>query len=165
MTAIRQATEADIPLLYGLRAGKTPGYFERCLEEQRDGRRQVFIVALAGDAAYGMLNWQPQYALYKKLGMPEIQDIYVIPRARRQGAAGALIAHCENLAREKNCEHIGISVGLYADYGPAQRLYAKLGYLPDGYGITYDRLPVTLGEIRPVDDNLCLMMVKSLYRD
>jgi len=164
---IRQAQDADLPALYALLRElgfhKEQGYFERCLAEQREGRRQVFIAALDGtDAAFGMLNWQPQYALYRKLGMPEIQDLNVVPRARRQGIASALIAYCENLAREKNCEHAGISVGLYADYGPAQRLYVKLGYVPDGYGVTYDRAPVSPGEIRPVDDNLCLMMVKEL---
>lgn len=163
MTEIRQATSAEIPALYALVDAlgfhKEADYFERCLAEQR----QVFIAALDGqDTAYGMLNWQPQYALYKKLGIPEIQDLNVIPNARRQGIAQALIAHCEMLAAERRCEHIGISVGLYADYGPAQRLYTKLGYMPDGYGVTYDRQPVTPGEIRPVDDNLCLMMVKHL---
>ena len=37
-----------------------------------------------------------------------------------------------------------------------------LGYVPDGSGATYDRLTVAGGEIRPVDDNLCLMMIKAL---
>ena len=29
---------------------------------------------------------------------------------------------------------VGIGVGLYEDYGPAQRLYIKRGYIPDGKG-------------------------------
>ena len=33
---------------------------------------------------------------------------------------------------------VGIGVGLYPDYGSAQRLYIKRGYLPDGHGATYN---------------------------
>lgn len=166
---IRQAQASDIPALYDMLAAlgfyKGAGYFERCLDEQAQGRRQVFIARDGnpeGDIGYGMLNRHPQYALYKRLGIPEIQDLNVVPSARRQGAASALIAHCEQVAMEAGAEYIGISVGLYADYGPAQRLYVKLGYMPDGFGVTYDRQQVRAGEMRPVDDNLCLMLLKPL---
>ncbi|MBI1257676.1 MAG: GNAT family N-acetyltransferase [Chloroflexi bacterium] len=167
MVAIRQAKDEDLEALNGLIATlgfhKESGYFERCLAEQAEGRRLVFIAAVdENDVAYGMLNLHPQYTLYRKLGIPEIQDLNVIPAARRRGVATALIDHCENLVRERGGDQVGISVGLYADYGPAQRLYIKLGYVPDGYGVTYDRAAVTPGEIRPIDDNLCLMMVKTL---
>ncbi|MCB9991029.1 MAG: GNAT family N-acetyltransferase [Rhodospirillales bacterium] len=168
MTLIRQAGQQDIGALYGLIDAlgfhKEQGYFERCLAEQDEGRRQVFIVQdeQKQDAGYGMLNWKPQYALYKKLEIPEIQDLNVIPAARRQGLASAVIGHCETIARARGCDHIGISVGLYPGYGPAQRLYVKLGYVPDGNGVTYDREPVSYGELRPVDDELCLMMVKDI---
>jgi len=30
---------------------------------------------------------------------------------------------------------VGIGVGLYADYGTAQRMYARRGYVPDGHGL------------------------------
>ena len=166
---IRQAQDSDIPALYDMLAAlgfhKGAGYFERCLDEQAQGRRQVFIVRGGepeGDIGYGMLNWHPQYALYKRLGIPEIQDLNTVPVARRQGAASALIGHCEQIAAQTGAEHIGISVGLYADYGPAQRLYVKRGYEPDGFGVTYDRQQVRAGEMRLVDENLCLMLVKAL---
>ncbi len=164
---IRQACEQDIPALYDmltvLGSHKGERYFERCLQEQAAGKRLIFIAAANGqDVGYGILNWFPQYALYKRLGIPEIQDLNVIPAARRQGFASMMIAHCEDLARAAGHEDVGISVGLYADFGPAQRLYVKLGYVPDGFGVTYDREQVRAGELRPVDDNLCLMMVKSL---
>ncbi len=164
--AIRQATPDDLPLLESLieKLGHKPsGYFERCLDDQKSGGRQVFIIE-QGDAVtgYGMLNWKPQYALYKRLGIPEIQDINVLPDHRRKGLATALTQYCEKSVQGKGCKQIGISVGLYKDYGPAQRLYVKLGYMPDGYGVTYDRAPVSYGALHPVDDDLCLMMVKDL---
>jgi GNAT superfamily N-acetyltransferase len=149
--------------LYGRMGKKEAGYFERCLAEQEAGRREILIARAGGvDIGYGMLNMRPQYALYKRLEIPEIQDLNVVPEARRQGAATVLIKALEDIARRDGRRQIGISVGLFADYGPAQRLYVKLGYVPDGYGVTYDRVAVSGGEIRPVDDDLCLMLVKDL---
>lgn len=164
---IRLAGEGDLPMLSTIGAVlqpvKTVSYFRRCLAEQEEGKRQVFIARLHGaDAGFGILNWHPQYSLYRRLGIPEIQDLNVEPDLRRNGAATALIGYCEEQARKGGAEHVGISVGLHAGFGAAQRLYVRLGYVPDGYGVTYDRQAVTAGEMRPVDDNLCLMMVKDL---
>ena len=50
----------------------------------------------------------------------------------------------------------------HSGFGAAQRLYCKLGYIPDGNGVTYDREAVRAGDMRAVDDLLCLMMVKAL---
>ena len=165
--SIRRAGPGDLEKLDGLIAvlgyHKESGYFERCLAEQAEGRREIFIASMDGrDAGYAMLNWKPGYALFQKLGLPEIQDMNVIHALRRHGIAMALILHCEQAARVKGCAQMGIGVGLYADYGPAQRLYVKMGYIPDGMGINYDREPVKPMEIRPVDDDLNLMMVKDL---
>ncbi len=169
MFSICQCDESEKAVLDGLieRLGyhKDPDYFARCLAEQAAGKRLVLLIRDAADdrpVGYGMLNWYPQYALYKRLEIPEIQDINVLPDDRRRGAATALIKHCEGVARGKGCAHIGISVGLYPDYGAAQRLYVRLGYLPDGHGVAYDRETVRPGEVRPVDDDLCLMMIKAL---
>jgi hypothetical protein len=32
---------------------------------------------------------------------------------------------------------VGLGVGLYPDYGTAQRMYVRRGYLPDGRGVIY----------------------------
>ncbi|PJF39110.1 MAG: N-acetyltransferase [Phototrophicales bacterium] len=150
-------------MLVALGFHKDPEYFSQCLAEQAQGRREVYIASLAGgDVGYAMLNWFPGYAPFRRLGIPEIQDINTIPAARRQGVATALIRYCEDLARERGCTEMGIGVGLHAGFGNAQRLYARLGYVPDGAGAVYDRGPVRAGELRPIDDNLCLMLLKLL---
>ena len=159
---IRQASESDIPALYDLYAQigqKDEGYFEALFEKDC-----VILMAFKNKiaVAFGTLNFEPKYNLYKKLDIPEIQDLNVVPEAREQGAATVLVEAFENLARDQGLESIGISVGLTKDYGPAQRLYVKLGYMPDGCGITYDREGVTFGVSYPADDDLCLMMVKAL---
>ncbi|HEY8191122.1 MAG TPA: GNAT family N-acetyltransferase [Alphaproteobacteria bacterium] len=166
-TVISQATEDDGATLYALIVAmgftKEQDYFERCLDDQAAGGRTILLARHGGQAAgYAMLNWKPPYALYKRLGIPEIQDLNVVPEMRRCGVATALIRHCEDLARGKGLSDIGISVGLDSGYGAAQRLYVKLGYIPDGHGVTYDRQAVKWGEIRPIDDDLCLMLLKKM---
>lgn len=165
---IHPATAADIPDLERIAlvvsSRKEPGYFERCLAEQDQGKRAILLAACNDGqaAAFGMLNRQPLYTPFRRMGIYEIQDLNTDPAFRKQGLASAIITECENLARAENCTHIGIGVGLYAGYGAAQRLYIKNGYIPDGAGVVYDSQPVTPGEIRPVDDDLNLMMIKAL---
>jgi GNAT superfamily N-acetyltransferase len=164
---IRRAEVADLQGLQimagALGSAKEPGYFGTCLTEQAEGRRDLFIINTGGaDAGYGMINWDPQYALYKRLGIPEIQDLNVLPVFRRRGLAAALIGFCEEQARARGCTQVGICVGLHPGFGAAQRLYVRLGYVPDGFGVTYDRETVSAGDFRPVDDNLCLMMVRDI---
>lgn len=138
-------------------------YFTKLLEAQAEGRLEFLNASYEGElCAYGVLNWQPKYGLFKKLEIPEIQDINVHPGHRRRGIAQGFITRCEDMARERGFKEMGIGVGLHSRFGPAQRLYVKMGYQPDGQGINYDRMAVVPGEFRPIDDQLCLMMVKSL---
>lgn len=164
--SIREASSDDISVLYALydqMGQKDAGYFEKCFEEQDAGKRVLLIASLNGkDAGFCILNRAPRYALYQKLGIPEIQDLNVIPDARRCGVAKALIAECEIRSEDRGYRQIGVSVGLGAAYGPAQHLYWSLGYQPDGQGVSYDRKPVAHGQVLPVDDDLCLMLVKDL---
>jgi len=117
---------------------------------------QVYYIA---DKGYAVLNDQPKYSLYARLNIPEIQDIFVLPDARQQGIATHLIEYCESIC---TADMIGISVPVSPQFGPAQRLYNKLGYQPDGNGVTYDREPVVNDSTVKVDDQLCLMLIKDL---
>ncbi len=138
-------------------------YYRLQYEHQHAGRRRVVLAQAGGEiAGYCVLNWEPKYAFFRKMGFPEVQDLIVHPDFRRLRVATRLIGHCEDLARGRGMEHMGIGVGLHRAFGPAQRLYIRLGYMPDGNGITYDRQQIAPGEFRPVDDDLCLMMVKDL---
>jgi ribosomal protein S18 acetylase RimI-like enzyme len=164
---IRTAQESDIAALEAIIAAmgtvKTADYFQRQMMYQQSCKRLVVMIAVDGvDAGYCVLNWDPKYTLFRKLALPEIQDINVLHEFRRMGLASSMIAYCEDLARARGIEHMGISVSVSGKFAPAQRLYAKLGYIPDGGGVTYDRKPVTHGEFRPVDDQLCLMLLKAL---
>jgi len=159
---VRQTDEGDIESLYAFYAAinkQDDGYFETvfakdCVVLVAEKKNQI--------VGFGILNFEPKYSFYQKLEIPEIQDMNVLPEFRQQGIATALIESFENLSRDQGAEHIGISVGLTIDFGPAQRLYCKLGYMPDGNGVTLDREFVDDGQPVTVNDDLCLMMVKEL---
>jgi len=111
------------------------------------------------DRGFAIVNHNPKYSLYQKLGIPEIQDVYVLPNYRKQGIASDLIQYCEAQVAENT---VGISVPVSPNYGAAQRLYYKLGYMPDGNGVTYNRQILSHNNRVKLDDDLCLMMVKDL---
>ena len=109
-----------------------------------------------------MLVWQPRYTPFRRLKIPEIQDLNVAPTHRRRGVGAALVTYCENQARAKGSDTMGIAVGLHKSYGPAQRLYVRMGYVPDGAGVFYDNVPVEYGSMRPMDDAFTLKVTKDL---
>jgi GNAT superfamily N-acetyltransferase len=121
----------------------------------------AFLASDGGqDIGGGYLNRSPKYQLYRRLNLPEVQDLRVSPAYRRQGVATALIGAAEDIAKAEGRDGLGIAVGLHAGFGAAQRLYVRLGFVPDGLGVTYDRAAVQAGESRPVDDDLALMLLK-----
>jgi GNAT superfamily N-acetyltransferase len=95
------------------------------------------------------------------LGLPEIQDVFVLPELRRRGIASQLTHAAEDEARARGWERISLSVS--QDANPAaSALYAKLGYADAGAE------PVrVLGQIairgRPYDvDDTLVYLVKGL---
>ena len=165
---IRNVINSDIAALQSIatamRAVHEVQYFERCLAEQSAGHRVLLLAEEDGalPLGYVQLIWSPVYPLFRRMNIPEIQDLNVIPDARQQGIGSALVDACEALVLEKGYGDIGISVGLHSGFGAAQRLYIRKGYLPDGAGIAYDEITVTAGEMRSVDDLLMLKMTKTL---
>ncbi len=148
---------ARLQPLFGL--PKDPGDIAETAKRLEKGDVTLFVI---GERAYVLYTRTPRYKPFQRLNIPEIQDLNVHPDHRQQGLARAMLAKCEAKAKEEGCDMIGLGVGLSQRYGPAQRLYCQSGYLPDGAGLVYDGVPVALGEARPNDDDLCLMMVKAL---
>lgn len=165
---IKIMTPEDIGGLYDLteknRHTTEVSYFERSYEEQLEEKRIVFMYKdEAGKiCGYVQYNRHPKYIPFRRFGVPEIQDLYVEPDSRRLGIGAALIDHCETQALADGHQEIGIGVGIISDFGNAQRLYSKKGYVPDGAGVVYEREPISTGQIRPLDDLWCLMLVKNL---
>lgn len=142
--------------------GKDERKFRGYLSEQAAGDRDVIVAELDGRfAGYVTVVWISDYRPFRDAGIPEIQDFNVLPACRRRGIGSALLDAAERLVATR-AAIVGLGVGLYADYGAAQRLYAKRGYVPDGRGIMYAGEPVPPGESARIDDDACLMYTRAL---
>ncbi|HEY9290231.1 MAG TPA: GNAT family N-acetyltransferase [Microlunatus sp.] len=110
------------------------------------------------------LRWTSRNPLFAERGIPLVHQLSVRPSYRRRGIATELLNAAEHLVAESGRDTIGITVGLLDQYGPAQRLYAKRGYLPDGRGACQGRIPTREGQKVEVD-GLILWLTKDLERD
>ncbi len=138
-------------------------YIHRCYQENVSEDRITFV-AYVDDVAAGYVNiiFRSQYEHFQENNIPEINDLYVVPGNRKIGIGKQLIDTCEKNAKEQNYEYIGLGVGLYRDYGSAQRLYTKNGYILDGKGLMYNNQLVNPGTNIFVDDDLLLYLYKKL---
>ncbi len=166
---IRPANESDIELLVRdytapwISAEEVRTRWQKYYEEQQNNMRTAALLAREGEIlGYGSLLLRSLYPHFADSHIPEICDLWIHEKYQRTGLGTKLISWLEALASKQGYSIVGIGVGLYADYGPAQKLYFKLGYAPDGNGITYKYQPTTPGETYPLDDELLLWLKKSL---
>jgi ribosomal protein S18 acetylase RimI-like enzyme len=139
---------------------KPPAIYQRYLAEQEEGRRLAFAAEWRGEfAGYVTLLWVSHYRPFAEREIPEISDLNVLPYHRRQGIGNALLDQAESAASARS-RLVGLGVGLYADYGAAQRIYVRRGYLPDGRGVMYRNQPVEPGATIPIDDDATLMLTR-----
>jgi GNAT superfamily N-acetyltransferase len=138
---------------------KPRSLYEQYLREQEQGKRFVWVAfSNAVFAGYVTLLLDSRYGLFKEQGIPEIVDLNVLPQFRKCGIGSALLDQAEAKALTIG-KQIGIGCGLTEDYGAAQRLYVKRGYIPDGKGITHDFKRLQYGDKACVDDDLNLWLI------
>lgn len=164
--SIRLFIETDIPIIVSHFADhqwpKPRSTFDNYLSEQKTGDRLVWVAYYDDQfAGYITLKWQSQYESFREKSIPEIMDLNVLPPFRRKGIASKLLTTAETETLTKS-NIVGLGVGLYQDYGSAQKLYSTRDYLPDGLGITYNYKRVSPGEKVELDDNLVLWLTKIL---
>lgn len=124
----------------------TKSKWENYIAEQKSGKRTVCLVKADNRiVGYGSLLRHSEYPEFLEANIPEIHDVWVSKECRGQGLGKKIIIHLEKIAQNEGHPVIGLGVGLYKDYGRAQRLYIKLGYVPDGNGITYQYKSTTPG--------------------
>ncbi len=142
---------------------KTKVLWDTYYREQQDHIRTVAVLEKDNEIlGYGSLLRKPESPVFADQNIPEINTIWIDEDHRRHGLGTTLIKWLEKLASQEGYDQIGIGVGLYRDYGPAQKLYFQLGYVPDGNGITYKGQPTVPGQTYPLDDDLILWLVKTL---
>jgi GNAT superfamily N-acetyltransferase len=143
---------------------KPAAQYERYLREEAAGDRRVFV-AREHDrfAGYVTIAWRPSYAPFRAAGIPEIQDLNVLPPRQRRGIATRLLDAAEAVIAAR-ASIAGIGVGMTAAYGAAQRLYVRRGYVPDGRGLVARGAEVRHGDTITVDDDLVLYLTKAFAR-
>lgn len=111
---------------------------------------------------YVAMVWESNYAGFRSRGIPLVHQIAVAGPYRRRGVATLLMDAAEQLARDRGIATLGITVGLFDEYGPAHRLYAQRGYIPDGRGACEGQQPLRRGMHVTVDDDLIIWLTKDL---
>ena len=93
---------------------------------------------------------------------PIIVDFGVLQKYQRKGVGSRLMDVAEQIAAQ-HADTVCLGVGLCREYGSAQRIYAKRGYIPDGSGVWYQDKPCVQYEtVCTVDDDLVLYLLKRL---
>jgi GNAT superfamily N-acetyltransferase len=141
---------------------KPAGLYEDYLQESHHGKRVNLLAEVEGEfAGYVTIVWESDYPPFRKDGIPEIVDFNILVKFRRLGIGTKLMDEAERRisARSKTA---GLGVCLQSDYGNAQVLYAKRGYIPDGRGAFWRENFIKYGDRVTIDDDLALYWVKKL---
>jgi len=165
---IRSMEEGDIhPLCAAYNAqgwhDEVSDYLTR-LQDQAEGRC-IALIALYDNEPAGQvyLYLAAHGGPFRDKGWPIIVDFGVLQKFQRRGIGSRLMDIAEQLAAQ-HADAVCLGVGLSREYGSAQRMYARRGYIPDGSGVWYrDVQCVQYETLCTVDDDLVLYLSKALH--
>lgn len=136
--------------------------YESYVQFVESGERDVILATVNEEfAGYLTIQWTSTYQPFREADIPEVVDFNVLKKFQRMGIGTILMDEAE-LRVEKVSDIVGIGVGLVQDYGAAQVLYAKRGYIPDGRGATYQDQPIAYHSRLTAGDDLILHLTKNL---
>ena len=126
------------------------GYLMR-LRDQAEGKCVALTAEYQGCPAGSLyLYLNASEGPFKDKAWPEIVDFTVLMDVAEQIAA-------------QHADTVCLGVGLSREYGTAQRMYVKRGYIPDGSGVWYQNEQCVQYETNcTVDDDLVLFLSKKL---
>jgi GNAT superfamily N-acetyltransferase len=164
--SIRRLEAADCPVISACFTqqnwDKPVALYEKYFREQLEGRRLVLTAFCEGQfAGYLCIKWMPKYPTFKEREIPEIRDLNVLLKYRNMGIATRLLDDAESCIAQRS-SYAGIGVGLSRDYGAAQQIYIRRGYVPDGQGVYQKGRYLEQGDSATVDDDLVLYFLKKL---
>ena len=161
---IRKMIESDIQhLSQGFINQGWPGRednLNRYFKEQESGEREV-LVAEVESAVAGYITILPsaKHGPFAEI-YPELSDFNVFELFQNQGIGNLLMEEAEKRVKLVS-DKVTLGVGLHSGYGPAQRLYIKRGYIPDGTGVWYRNQPLEMNATSQNNDDLVLYLVKE----
>ena len=164
--SIRKMQESDIKdLSRGFISQGWPSREEiltRYFKEQESGEREVLVAEVEGAVA-GYITILPDAKQGPFAGMaPELSDFNVFEPFQNQGIGNLLLEEAEKRVRLIS-DKVTLGVGLHSGYGPAQRLYIKRGYIPDGTGVWYQNHQPAMNAVCEDIGDLVLYLSKNLF--
>ena len=128
--------------------------------EQESGEREVLVAEIDGAVA-GYITILPsaKHGPFASI-CPELSDFNVFEPFRNKGIGNRLLEKAEQGVKRFSGK-VCLGVGLHLGYGPAQRLYIKRGYIPDGTGVWYRNKPLEMNATSQNNDDLVLYLVKE----
>jgi len=128
--------------------------------EQECGEREALVADFEGVVA-GYITILPIAKQGPFAGMaPELSDFNVFESFQNQGIGNLLLEEAEKRVKLVS-DKVTLGVGLHSGYGPAQRLYMKRGYIPDGTGVWYRNQPLEMNATIQNNDDLVLYLSKE----
>jgi len=134
----------------------------RYFKEQESGEREVLIADLTSVVA-GYITILPsaKQGPFAEIH-PELSDFNVFEPFQNQGIGNLLMEEAENRVKLIS-DKVTLGVGLHSGYGPAQRLYIKRGYIPDGTGVWYQNHQPAMNAVCEDIGELVLYLSKNLF--
>ena len=163
--SIRKMQESDIKeLSRGFISQGWPSREEiltRYFKEQESGEREVLVAEVEGALA-GYISILPcaKQGPFAEI-YPELSDFNVFEPFQNQGIGNLLLEEAEKRVRLIS-DKVTLGVGLHSGYGPAQRLYIKRGYIPDGTGVWYQNHHPAMNAVCEDIGELVLYLSKNL---
>lgn len=162
---IRTMDYEDIPLICEAdndESEQNITYLRNQLDNQRKKECSALLALYNGMiAGYVFLYYKCRWGGLAHCDLPCVIDLIVFEKYRKNGIATALMDTAEGIAKHHNTK-VYLDVCLNAEYGPAQRLYVKRGYVPDGKGVYYEEKVCETNAVCRNDDELTLCLVKEL---
>lgn len=161
---IRNMIESDIKdLSRGFISQGWPGreeILDRYFLEEESGEREVLVAEIDGAVAgYVTILPSAKHGPFAEV-YPELSDFNVFDPFRNQGIGNQLLEEAEKRVKFVSSK-VTLGVGLHLGYGPAQRLYIRRGYIPDGTGVWYRNQPLKMNATSQNNDDLVLYLVKE----
>ncbi|ORO43850.1 GNAT family N-acetyltransferase [Streptococcus oralis subsp. tigurinus] len=129
--------------------------------EQECREREVLVAEVGGTLA-GYITILPcaKQGPFAEI-YPELSDFNVFEPFQNQGIGNLLMEEAEKRVKLIS-DKVTLGVGLHSGYGPAQRLYIKRGYIPDGTGIWYQNHQPAMNAVCEDIGDLVLYLSKDL---
>ena len=130
--------------------------------EQECREREVLVAEVGGTLA-GYITILPcaKQGPFAEI-YPELSDFNVFEPFQNQGIGNLLLEEAEKRVRLIS-DKVTLGVGLHSGYGPAQRLYIKRGYIPDGTGVWYQNHQPAMNAVCEDIGELVLYLSKNLF--